>query len=99
YWSSNAAACVDATGDGFCDAPYLFIGNQDNRPWFKPVPWRFFPSACFTAGPPNRPPPETAARLVAIEWGLAVANGNEEDIAARLAPDAQLTTGDGAVIN
>jgi hypothetical protein len=98
YWANNIPACVDANGDGFCDAPYIFIGNQDNHPWFRPVPWKLYPSACFNAGSHNDPPPETTARLVAIEWGLAVANGNEQDIAGRLAPDVQLTTAEGAVI-
>jgi parallel beta-helix repeat protein len=98
YWADNIPACADADGDKFCDAPYKFNGNQDNRPWVDFVPWKLYPSACFTAGPVNDPPPETAGRLVAMAWGLAVGNGNEGEMARALAPDAQLTTGDGAAI-
>ena len=55
HWAKNAQFCVDANGDGFCDAPFLFIGNQDNLPWVNPVPWRLQPELCL--GPPAPPPP------------------------------------------
>lgn len=58
HWNINAPFCVDANGDGFCDAPYPFIGNSDNLPWVNPVPWRLMPELCF--GPPApRPPPSS----------------------------------------
>ncbi len=40
YWSNNSTAaqgCSDANADGFCDAPYVFSGGQDNLPLTAPV--------------------------------------------------------------
>jgi parallel beta-helix repeat protein len=42
YWSNYstpAQRCVDLNNDGFCDAPYVFSGGQDNLPWTKQDGW------------------------------------------------------------
>jgi len=39
YWSdydTPAEGCSDGNGDGFCDAPYVFAGGQDDLPWTGP---------------------------------------------------------------
>ena len=35
--------CVDGNGDGFCDAPYVFSGGQDNLPWTVRDGWTTSP--------------------------------------------------------
>jgi parallel beta-helix repeat protein len=42
HWSeydTPAQGCVDADGDGICDAPYLFSGGQDSFPWVGKNGW------------------------------------------------------------
>ncbi|MBU4338891.1 right-handed parallel beta-helix repeat-containing protein [Patescibacteria group bacterium] len=42
YWSNfdePIEGCIDANNDGFCDAPYIFTGGQDNLPWTKKDWW------------------------------------------------------------
>lgn len=42
YWSDFDTAsegCSDANNDGFCDAPYVFNGGQDNLPWTRKDGW------------------------------------------------------------
>jgi parallel beta-helix repeat protein len=98
HWAVNAPKCVDLNLDGICDAPYVFVGNQDNRPFVRPVPWRAYPAACLSVPPPIDELPDIAARLAVSEWAKAVANGNARDILHRLAPDAELMARDGGVI-
>jgi parallel beta-helix repeat protein len=56
HWTVNAPFCADLNADGFCDVPYLFLGNQDNLPWIRPILWRLIPGLCL--GPSSPPPPE-----------------------------------------
>jgi len=42
YWSNYdtpAEGCNDANSDNFCDAPYIFSGDQDNLPWIIQDGW------------------------------------------------------------
>ncbi len=42
HWSeydTPAQGCVDADGDGICDAPYVFSGGQDSFPWAGKSGW------------------------------------------------------------
>lgn len=42
YWSNfdePAEGCNNLNNDGFCDAPYIFDGGQDNLPWTKKDGW------------------------------------------------------------
>ncbi|MCK9351173.1 MAG: NosD domain-containing protein [Candidatus Paceibacterota bacterium] len=43
YWSdydTPAEGCSDVDSDGFCDAPYVFVGAQDNLPWTRQDGWK-----------------------------------------------------------
>jgi M6 family metalloprotease-like protein len=43
YWSNYdtpAEGCSDADNDGFCDAPFVFDGGQDNLPWTRQDGWK-----------------------------------------------------------
>ncbi|MFA6000649.1 MAG: NosD domain-containing protein [Thermoleophilia bacterium] len=44
-----AEGCVDGNGDGFCDAPFVFSGSQDNLPWTVRDGWTTSP--LFTVKP------------------------------------------------
>lgn len=47
YWQVHAPNCQDGNPrDGFCDAAYVFRGNQDNFPHVVPIAWRTDPSIC-----------------------------------------------------
>lgn len=52
YWSdydTSAESCNDTNKDGFCDAPYIFTGGQDNLPWIKKDGWLVPPNLAPTA--------------------------------------------------
>ena len=43
YWDDfdePIEGCNDIDSDGFCDAPYVFYGGQDNLPWTKQDGWK-----------------------------------------------------------
>jgi parallel beta-helix repeat protein len=102
HWRVNAPFCVNANGDAFCDAPFPFLGNQDNLPWEHPVPWRLLPEICFLQAPPpppSTPPPPIDAAWAAETFALlrdfehALAAGDVAGLAARLDPEAVLLDG------
>ena len=72
HWQVHA--CVDANNDNFCDAPYVFAGNQDKLPHKRPVPWRVQLNLCESAG-------DRRIALVELfdEWESAM---HDEDFAA-----------------
>ncbi len=42
YWDNYhtpVQGCTDTNNDGFCDAPYVFPGGQDNLPWTRQNGW------------------------------------------------------------
>jgi parallel beta-helix repeat protein len=42
YWSdynNSSQGCSDTNSDGFCDAPYIFAGGQDDFPWTQQNGW------------------------------------------------------------
>ncbi len=42
FWDNYhipAQGCTDTNNDGFCDAPYVFPGGQDNLPWTRQNGW------------------------------------------------------------
>lgn len=54
YWSdfdSPAQGCNDTNSDGFCDAPYIFLNNQDNLAWTHPISWENHPPIANAGGP------------------------------------------------
>ena len=46
YWEVHAPNCQDGNADGFCDAAYVFKGNQDDFPRVLPIPWKTDRSIC-----------------------------------------------------
>ncbi len=50
FWKLHTPNCQDANGDRFCDAPYVFAGNQDNLPHVAPIAWINNPEICFLPG-------------------------------------------------
>ncbi|GBE58445.1 periplasmic copper-binding protein [bacterium BMS3Abin01] len=38
-YDEPSEGCLDANNDGFCDAPYIFPGGQDNLPWIIQGGW------------------------------------------------------------
>lgn len=56
YWNNydtSTEGCDDGNGDGFCDAPYVFDGGQDNLPWTKQDGWFAPPSDADNDGIPD----------------------------------------------
>ena len=53
YWSdfdTPDEGCNDINNDGFCDAPYTFLNNQDNLPWMQPIDWENQPPVAEAGG-------------------------------------------------
>ena len=103
YWEVNAPNCVDADGDGFCDAPYVFAGNQDGLPRVNPVPWELNPAACdpfglgFVGGGGTQQDESAIAALHAT-WFDALESGDVELAATLLTEDVvMMPPGSGVV--
>ncbi len=100
YWKINAANCVDANGDRFCDGPYLFRGNQDDLPQVNPIPWVNNPAVCLAPAEivtGYEVPPEslqwdsTVAGLVQL-FDTAVMEAKPQMLLPNLANDITLIT-------
>ncbi|KKU82151.1 MAG: Cell surface protein [Parcubacteria group bacterium GW2011_GWA1_47_8] len=49
YWSdfdTPEEGCSDVNADGFCDAPYVFTGGQDDLPWVTQDGWKNSSNSC-----------------------------------------------------
>lgn len=100
YWKINAANCVDANGDRFCDGPYVFRGNQDDLPQVNPIPWVNNPAVCLAPAevitgygePPERLQwDSTVVDLVQL-FDTAVIEGKLQMLLPNLANDITLIT-------
>lgn len=65
YWDAHPN-CVDANNDGFCDAPYVFNGDQDALPHVTPIAWRLRPRDCLKVAGYLEPEPGTGAPVSVV---------------------------------
>jgi parallel beta-helix repeat protein len=102
YWRPHTPNCADANGDRFCDAPYVFRGNQDGLPHVQQIPWRANPSICisppeitpYEQQKPQVQPGDILAGLVGrIE--MAISESRLEDLLPFFSADIALITSEG----
>ena len=101
FWKPHTPNCADGNGDGFCDAPYVFRGNQDDLPHVAPIPWLADPSICMV---PPKPPPygendeqiqiDAVLSSLAKALEIAIGEGRLDRLLPSLSIDVSLAAGD-----